>query len=235
MSRFVCVGRLVSGSILAVLLAFPGILRGQNILYNFDNVFSGTSPLGSSPWFRAELTAINSQTVRLTLDGLNLSTSEKVTELYLNLNTNYLATDLQFSFVSGTAGVTAPQPSLGLNSFKADGDGKYDILFQFAQTPSAAFTGTSHLVYDIHLAGGLVPTDFEELSMPAGGHGPFYAAIHVQGITASSVLDTSTTSGWVSPSGVTIVNVPEPASGVLLLLGGGLLAGFRTRRNRICG
>jgi uncharacterized protein (TIGR03382 family) len=54
-------------------------------------------------------------------------------------------------------------------------------------------------------AGTLVATDFQFLSAPAGGHGPFYVAAHVQGIGAEG-----DDSGWVT--------TPEPTTFTLAAL-----------------
>jgi len=123
-------------------------------------------------------------------------------------------------------------PSLGLNAFKADGDGKYDILFQFAQTPANSFTSGEHLTYLISGIGGMTASDFVYLSMPAGGHGPFFSAIHMQGIGSTGVTDTGSLSGWVSPSDVTIVPVPEPTVAAFALVLAGLAGGRAWLRRR---
>jgi len=162
--------------------------------------------------------------VRLSIDALNLSPTEKITELYLNLNPSWLATDLHFDFLSGSTGVTAPLPTLGLDAFKAGGDGKYDILFRFAQQPANSFRAGDHLSYMISGIGGMTAQDFVYLSMPAGGHGPFFSAIHVQGIYSTDVNDTGSLSAWVSPTAA-IVTVPEPTVAALGLVLFGLFGG----------
>jgi hypothetical protein len=219
-------GLIVFGGLAGALLSAYDA-SGSGIIYDFDNVFSGSAPDGTAPWFQTRIEDVTPGTVRLTITALNLSPTEKVSELYLNLNPNFLATSLNFTFVDGSAGVTAPQPSLGVNAFKADGDGKYDILFQFAEPPVNALTAGDHLTYLISGIAGLTAQDFVYLSMPAGGHGPFYSAIHMQGISATDVNDTSTLSGWVSPSEVTIIPVPEPTVGMLAILIGGVVGGGR--------
>ncbi len=222
----------VSGLLCATMAV---LLTGQqawssDILFAYDNVFSGSNPDGSTPWVKTWLTEVSPDTVMLSVSNFNLTTSEKLTELYLNLNPNFSASGLVFSFLGGSPGVTAPLPALGTDSFKADGDGKYDIRFQFDQTPSGAFSAGDYLQYQITGIAGLTPADFVYLSLPAGGHGPFYSAIHVQGIEATGVTDTTSLSGWVSPT--TVTQVPEPSVGALILLGGGAGLGIlQLRRN----
>ncbi len=197
-----------------------------------DNVFSGTAPSGSPAWVEASFQDASAGTVMLTITNLNITSSEKVTQLYLNLNPSLNPGNLQFTLQSGSSGVTAPQPSLGVDSFKADGDGKYDILFGFSQTPASAFSSADYLTYSITGIPTLTSSDFDYLSSPAGGNGPFEAAIHVQGIDASGVTDTNSYSGWVSPT-----PVPEPSSGAVFVLAasvaGGMLSGLtRARQGR---
>jgi hypothetical protein len=206
---------------------------GGGLVYNFDTTFSGTDPNGSGPWVTASLMDDGPGAVVLSIANINISDTEKVGELYLNINPSYNPTQLQFAFLGGSAGVTGSLPTLGEDSFKADGDGKYDILFQFSQPPSTAFGAGDYLQYRITGIPTLTSADFLYLSSPAGGHGPFYSAIHVQGISATGVNDTTTYSGWVAPNALTgVVLIPEPTSLALLLCAAGVGAGARRlRRN----
>lgn len=194
--------------------------QAASLEFDFNTTFSGTAPDGPAPWVSALFQDEGPGTVRLTISNLNVGATEKITELYLNLNPIYSAPNLHFNFLGGSTGVTAPMPSLGTDAFKADGDGKYDILFQFGLTPNVALTTGDYLSYDITGIPNLTATDFAFLSLPAGGHGPFYSAIHVQGITASGTTDDTTYSGWVAPNEIT--TVPEPSAAAI----GGMLAGL---------
>lgn len=207
----------------AILLA-QSQARSDILSYNFDNVFSGSSPSSAAPWFSATLEDVAPGTVRLNLSALNLGLGEKVTEFYLNLNPDFLASNLQITFEEGTAGVAAPQPLLGLDAFRADGDGLYDIRFQFGQPPTTAFTAGEQLSYLITGISTLRVQDFLHMSMPAGGHGPFFSAIHIQGLNASSINDTGSSSGWASPTDATLVVVPEPSAAMVALVGVAVVA-----------
>ena len=71
-------------------------------------------------------------------------------------------------------------------------------------------------------APGLTAADFNHLSEPAGAHGPFYTAAHIQNATGPG----SGGSGWIAP-------IPEPSITSLAIMGavlGTLLLWFRLRK-----
>ncbi|MGN6643759.1 MAG: PEP-CTERM sorting domain-containing protein [Verrucomicrobiota bacterium] len=214
-----------SGSIVVFaacsLASFIPSQAAATFVYHFniggDPVFSGTSPSGSSPWVDATFQDVSPGTVLLTFENVGLSSGEKLTELYFNLDPAKQATSLTFTHVSDSGGFVLPTISRGENAFQAGGDGKYDILFSFSQSRAAAFTAGEYLTYQITGITGLIASDFIGLSLPAGGHGPFLAAGHVQGINVSGG---GSTSGWIAPSQFTTIPVPEPSSAALLLLTG---------------
>jgi hypothetical protein len=110
--------------------------------------------------------------------------------------------------------------SISSNAYKADGDGKYDILIEFPSgPPSARFSVGDTSVFTLTNAGGLTPDDFKFLSLPDGGNGPFFAAAHVQATGTDGKG-----SGWVAPA------VPEPSSLAVAGLGALGLAGYGLRR-----
>ena len=203
------------------------------LTFNYDNEFSGgTAPEGADPWITAVFNddpdgndTVDTD-VRLTLSGSGLTDAEFVSGWYFNLNPAYDPTLLDITDVD-VADVTSVSSSTGVDAFKADGDGKYDILFTLP-TSDDRFTSGDSLVFDIGGIGGLTALDFNFLSSPDGGHGPFLSAAHVQGIGPSNGL-----SGWINPTDADfpdITEVPEPAS--LLLLATGFAAGSRHLRKR---
>jgi hypothetical protein len=112
-----------------------------------------------------------------------------------------------------------PTISQGVNGFKADGDGEYDINLSFTTggNTNKTFTGGDSLQYTIS-GSGISASSFDFLSHPAGGHGPFITAAHIQNTTGAG----SGGSGWVADSvGGTIhlQDVPEPSSFLLVGLG----------------
>ena len=210
---------------LAMTLVVPQA-RATGIVFNLDTVFSGqsTPPAGPGPWTSASLLDISPGTVQLTVTNVGLSTGEFIRGLYLNLNPADNVSDLHFSLVSSHGSFSLPSISLGEDSFKADGDGLYDILLSFGTAHNTTFTVDDSVTYQITGIANLESSDFAFMSSPAGGSGPFYAAAHVQGTPPNNGQ-----SCWIEP-GVGPIPVPEPAAEALLALGAGLwLARKRSR------
>jgi hypothetical protein len=206
----------------------------SGITYQFDNEFSsGTPPAGAAPWITATIQTETPGTVLLTIANNGLIGSEFVSGFYLNLNPNFNSLNLSISYVSSSGGFLIPSVDSGTiergtDSFKADGDGKYDVLFDFSTSSGATFGSGGSVTYEISGISGLTADDFVYLSAPNGGHGPFYAAAHVQGIGADGSL-----SGWVEPSlGALQFQVPEPSCGALLSLSLGVFGFVRRWKNR---
>jgi hypothetical protein len=197
---------------LVIALFGPAKSTASGVLYQFDNVFSysgsASSPAEPGPWVDATLQD-NANGVLLTVNNLGLSGGEFLSQLYLNINPLDNVQNLTFTFVSGTSGVNAPTIQTGEDGFKADGDGKYDMLFNFATSNSGRFGAGDSLTYLIAGISGLSSSDFKYLSTSAGGeHGPFYGAAHIQGIAG----ETGSDSVWLDPSlGPQIIPVPEPS------------------------
>ena len=101
------------------------------------------------------------------------------------------------------------------DTFQADGDGIYDLLLDWVNPGPSS--GNWNLIF---IRAGLDETDFNALSAPGGGKGPFLAAIHV-----GDVRGENTDSGWYAPTN----GVPEPATLILFGLGAGFIA-LRKRR-----
>jgi hypothetical protein len=199
------------------------------VVLNYDQEYSGgTAPLGATPWMVSTFSAspttyvIGSNTynaVRLTIDLSGLQSGAFISETDFNIDPTLNPANLSFSFVSGNSHANVT-PSLATDSFKADGDGFYDISFGFPTTSGNTFGSGTQAIFDIEAtnaatASALMPESFAFLSKPAGGHGPFYAAAHVQNTGVGN-----SGSGWIAPSGFTTV-VPVPAA--VWLFGSGLM------------
>jgi len=215
-------------------LIFSTPAMSATIVLNYDQEYSGgQAPAGGTPWMTATFSAspttyvIGSTTynaVRLTIDLSNLQSGAFVSETDFNIDPTLNPANLSFSFASGNSHANVA-PSLATDSFKADGDGYYDISFGFPTSSGNTFGGGSQAVFDIvatntATAAALVPESFAFLSKPAGGHGPFYAATHVQNTTGACGTMGCTGSGWIAPTGYTTV-VPLPAAA--WLFGSGLV------------
>jgi len=106
----------------------------------------------------------------------------------------------------------------GVDQFKADGDGLYDILFDFPPPPgdmASRFTTGETVIYDLTYISPIDVSSFDFLSAPDGGAGEFFTAAQIQSIGPGG-----NGSGWIG-------FVPEPATGSLLALG---LVGLAARR-----
>lgn len=180
-------------------------LHADTLFFGMNDTFSGTSPSGSTPWITASFNQINSNTVSLTMSVANLVNSEFVTEWDFNLNPNKNPVSLSFARTDATT--VGSSVATGTNAFKADGDGFYDISFTFPTANSNRFSaGTGPVSYNISSTNPLSAADFNFLSAPGGGAGPFLSAAHIQGIGADSL------SGWIDPT----VAVPEPYTYLVL-------------------
>ncbi len=234
---------LYSGALLAAALFFGLSLSATTITYNFNNEFSsGTPPAGAPPWLSAVFTdsgtdhSLAANSVSLTLSTPDFTGSEFVSGWYFNLNPALESTIGHLTFTTSGGTFTPPTIQTGVDAFKADGDGKYDILFSFATSGGAPKQFTAGDVLTVIITdtsvSSLSSSDFAWLSAPSGGHGPFYSAAHVQGIGATGGL-----SGWVEPSGGPVTTGGSPGGGqvpdgsaTIVLLGVGLLAIEGARR-----
>lgn len=198
-----------------------------SISLDLDTEFSGAVPPDNpnTPWVTAEfMTAGNDVLFTLTATT-NLTDPEKVTGFYFNFDDSLDVQLLNFGFI-GLSGTFDFPPAINLSkdAYQADGDGKYDVRFDFSTSGTVAntFGAGDSLTYLISYTTPITDQEFAHQSAPAGGHGPFYAAAHVQS-TGPSNGD----SGWIAAEEVAVI--PEPTSIALAALG---LAGFGKRSRR---
>jgi hypothetical protein len=219
-------------SLIVVLMILAGSLAANaSIEYQFNTPFSGDpNPAGTGPWIDAYFIDVTPGEVLLTVTNVNLTAGEFIQGngsgasggLYFNINPNDTVTDLHFTLVSETANF-GTIISTGEDAFKADGDGEYDVQFDFADQ---TFSVDSSFTYEITGISSLTAADFAYLSTPAGGQGPFYAAAKIQGLANGN-------STFLEPGGgpETVVT-PEPTSLVLLAAGTGLFFARTIRARR---
>lgn len=215
---------------MAVAAFAAGPAASAVLTFELDTEFSGgVPPAGPTPWLTATFDdaadAIGANGVRLTMSTSGLTAAEFVDVWLFNFNPALDPTLLSFTTIGAPTAVLTGI-STGVDAFQADGDGRYDILFDWQNgPPSDRFNAGQTFVVDIAYTSAIDVSDFDFLSAPGGGHGPFTTAAHVQGIGTAAQG-----SGWIAPGG-NGVSIPEPAA--LSLLGVGLLAtGLLARRRR---
>jgi hypothetical protein len=190
--------------------------QASTVTFNYTAIISGDTPAGTSPWVQATFDdGGSSGTVTLTMTTSGLTGSENVSGMYFNLDPTLNPTSLSFSFSSlGSSGPAATSVQhASTDTYKADGDGKYDILFNFST--GSGFNPNETVKYSITGIQSLTAQSFNFLSAcgnpSCSGPGNFYAAAHVQNTPGTG-------SSWIA-SNVGVVPLP-PA---VWLFGSGLL------------
>jgi len=213
--------KLLLAAALAGVLAMQAAPDAQasTVTFNYTAIISGDTPVGTSPWVQSTFDdGGSSGTVTLTMMTSGLTGSENVSGMYFNLNPTLDPTSLVFTYL-GTTGPAATSPVLTTASeppsstFKADGDGKYDILFNFPT--GSGFNPNETVKYSITGIPSLTAQSFNFLSAcgnpSCSGPGNFYAAAHVQNTPGTG-------SSWIA-SNVGVVPIPS----AVWLFGSGLL------------
>ena len=209
----------------AIAIALPcAIERARATVISWDlNVeFStGFEPVGLAPWLRATVDDDDTPgSVTLTMSDLNLTGGgEHVNNWNFNLDPSLDPTLLSFSAPTVVLGAFGPiTPTTGENFFQADGDGFFDIMFNFDTTNgvNSKFGSGDAVSFDITLA-GITAGSFNFLSLVDGNPGIFFTAAQVGGIGDNDE------SGWIG-------FVPEPSTAALLIIGAIALLPIARRR-----
>src|ERR1041384_3199085 len=189
------ISRMGAVLVCGVALLMSPTKASADFVYLFDHTWTGASPAGPAPWVSELFKDIAPGTISLTISNGGLSGTEYLQELYVNLNPTEDPTQLSFQETGASAGLTLPTIQTGINSFQADGDGKYDILLSFSTANLGRFAANDYLTYTISGIPGLTTSDFEGfLSAHSGGNGPFLGGAHIVSIGANG------DSGWDNPS-----------------------------------
>ena len=216
--------------VLGALLITPA--QATTVTFNLGTVFSDTSvaPDGPAPYATVVFDdggSSGSVTMTLTMSA-NIGQAI-LTQLYINFDDTLDVTKLELEYDFASTGDEASNPiNIGMNAFQADGDGLYDILFDFPPPPEMGgndefLTAGEVVIYNIISEDAITANSFNFLSAPGGGeNGPFLAAAHFQR-TGIGQED----SAWVG-AGV----IPVPAA--VWLFGSGLigLVGVARRRKK---
>ncbi len=194
--------------------------------------FSGGVPPASpaTPWVSATFENETGGTVLMTLTAPHLTNPEQMESFYFNFNDTLAVQNLSFQLVSAGS-FALPTIDLSQNAFKADGDGQYDIRLNFATSGGSGqtFGQGDTLVYRLSYTSAIDASQFGYLSSPSGGHGPFYAAAHIQNTGWGQ-------SGWIGATEL-VPLAPVPEAPTLLaaasLVGVFLVRLFRRHRGMI--
>jgi hypothetical protein len=216
--------------------------NAATITFNLDIAFSGTPPGGSAPWLTATFDDGGTPgAVVLTMSASGLIASEFVgggpqgQGWLFNFNTDdFSLADLEFSYNAVASTGPAADVTTAINGYKPDGDGFFDIKFEFPTANNEDRFGAGEVVvYNITSTTDpiepIVADSFNLFSSSiggdnkgAGGQGLFLSSAHVQGIYNEQNPDNAN-SGWVGA-------VPIPSA--MWLFGSGLLGLIAIRRRK---
>ena len=176
---------LSAAALIAAVAASPA--QAATVTFNYTESFGAVPPDGPAPWATSVFDdggSAGSVTLTMTVaPSVNLA---DVTGMYFNLDPSMDPTLLTFTRDGGTGPTAANTDILmGVDAFRAGGDGFYDILFDFPPPPgqqAARFNAGEDLVYTI-TGTGITADSFNFFGTPgpgAGNAGPFLSVARFQ-------------------------------------------------------
>ena len=176
-----------------LLSAIPTRAPAATISMGLGFEFSGaTAPSGPAPWATAVFDddTGDPNTVLLTLSASGLVGDEGITRWLFNFDPALDVSKLGLAIGANSIG-SVPAIDLGLDAFQADGDGLFDIRFDFPPPPSFGlewFTAGEQVIYTLSHEAAINVSSFDFSSTPGPGmtSGPFRTAAHIQNVEASA-------------------------------------------------
>ena len=202
---------------------FTAPVGATTVTFNLGTVFSSgaVAPDGPAPYATVFFDDGGGfGTVIMTVDVASTVGAADMDQLYLNFDSTFNMALLNFTYDPASTGPDAENGELGngifvgTDAFQSDGDGAYDILFDFPPPPGASafrFSAGETVIYTITSSEAITASSFNFLSAEGGGEGTYLAAAHFLS-TGPDGQD----SAWVG-AGV----IPVPAA--VWLFGSGLL------------
>lgn len=191
-------------------VAASAVVPAKALTFDLDYIFSGPGiPGNPGPWGTATFSDVAGG-VQLTMSGSGLTGGEFFGSWYFNLNSALNPASLNFAAQSNV-GVDPSSVSISqaANSFKADGDGFFDILFDFAPSGANRLGAGDSITYLITGISGLTAADFNDVSVggPVSG---YHTAAHLQATAGNGQ------SLWAADGGTPGGPVPEPTTYLVL-------------------
>ncbi len=211
--------------------AAVGLAAPVNIV--LDTEFSGADDPFGTIELLFEQDGANSVKLTVTHDLSSAGGTQFISRLLLNLDPDeapHPDPDVVIDNNNGANGITTTSTLKEDNPdgdafFKADGDGFFDIRFDWGSGDFTESVTSAVFFFD---ETGITPEWFAFESEDGGGNGNWYAAAHVQGVPADPEDDDDPGdgSGWI---GGVIVEIPLPGSAFLAFGGLGALGLSRRR------